>query len=67
LCDGEMSGCEQALTEVATDDLFGISDGGEVGASVPFEEEIEVEGELRDQTCRRIGQIGCEKRCDCGF
>jgi hypothetical protein len=38
----EMLGCEEAFTEVATDDLFRLADGGEVGAGVPLEEKIKV-------------------------
>jgi hypothetical protein len=40
-------GGEEAFSEVATDDFLWVADGGEVGASVPLEEEIEVDGELR--------------------
>ena len=64
---GGMGGGEEAFAEVAADDLFGVADGGEVGAGVPFEEEVEVEGELGDQGCGGIGQVGREERGDCGF
>jgi len=37
---------EEAFAEVTLDDLFGVADGREVGAGVPFEEEVEVEGEF---------------------
>jgi len=40
----EMGGGEEALAEVAADDLLGIADGGEIGASVPLEEQIEIGG-----------------------
>jgi hypothetical protein len=43
----QMAGGKEAFAEVATDDLFGITDGGEVGAGVPLEEEIKVGGEPR--------------------
>ncbi len=38
----ELSGSEQALAEMTTDDLFRVTDGGEIGMGVPLEEEIEV-------------------------
>ena len=41
-----MAGGEEALAEVAADDVFGVADGGEVGAGVPLEEQVEVGGEL---------------------
>jgi hypothetical protein len=44
-CWVKVAGGEETLAEVAADYLFGITDGGEVGAGVPLEEEIEVEGE----------------------
>ncbi len=44
-----MTGGEEALAEVAADYLFRISDGSEVGASVPLQEEVEVDGELGDE------------------
>jgi len=37
-----MAGGEEALAEVAGDDVFGIADGGEVDAGVPAEEYIDV-------------------------
>ena len=42
----EVLGGEEAFAEVAADDLFRVADGGEVGAGVPLEEEIEIDGEL---------------------
>src|SRR5258708_28638570 len=51
----QVAGGEEALAKVTADDLFRIADGGEVGAGVPFEEEVEVGGELVDQ---RRGGIG---------
>ncbi len=54
---GEMVGGEEAFAEVAADDLFGVADGGEVGAGVPFEEEVEVGGELGEEVARWIRQI----------
>jgi hypothetical protein len=36
---------EEAFAEVAADDVFGVADGGEVGAGVPLEEEVEIGGE----------------------
>jgi hypothetical protein len=37
---------EEALAEVAADDLFGLADRGEIGACVPAEQEIEIGAEL---------------------
>ena len=39
-------GSEEALAEVAADDLLGVADGGEVGTGVPLEQKVEVGGEL---------------------
>ena len=33
---GDVACGEEALAEVAADDLFGVADGGEVGAGVPL-------------------------------
>jgi len=38
----QMPACEEALAEVASDDVFGVADGGEVDAGVPAEEYIDV-------------------------
>jgi len=57
----EVTGGEEAFSEVATDDFLGIADGGEVGAGVPLEEEIEVSGELRKEIGGNFGQIGSEE------
>ena len=75
-CWGEMGGGEEAFAEVAADDLFGVADGGEVGAGVPLEEQVEVEGEL-GENCRwegpGIGRVGLrfrilrEQACDCQY
>jgi hypothetical protein len=54
---GEMAGGEETLTEVAANDLFGVADGGEIGAGVPLEEEIEVDGELEEEVVGWIRQI----------
>jgi hypothetical protein len=56
---------EEAFAEVAADDLFGIADGGEIGAGVPLEEEMEVSRELRKQGGGRIREIRNEEGCDC--
>ena len=37
-----MAGCEEAFAEVAGDDLFGVADGGEIDAGVPFQKYIDV-------------------------
>jgi hypothetical protein len=42
----EVTGGEEAFTEVALDDLFRLADGCEVGAGVPLKEKVEVSGEL---------------------
>jgi hypothetical protein len=49
-CQAKVTGGEEAFAEVATDYFFGVADGGEVGAGVPFEEEIEIGGELGEET-----------------
>ena len=51
-----MVGAEEAFAEVAPDDVFGVADGGEVGAGVPLEEEVQIGGELGEDL-RREGQI----------
>lgn len=43
---GEGAGGEDGLEEVAAEDAFFITDGGEIGAGVPLLEEGEVGGEL---------------------
>ena len=43
----QMAGGKEGFAEVASDDLFGIADGGEVDARVPAQEEVEIAGELR--------------------
>ena len=40
----DVGGGEEALAEVAADDLLGRADGGEVDSGVPFLDEVEVEG-----------------------
>ena len=42
----EVEAGEETLAEVAADDFLGFADGGEVGAGVPLEEQVEVGGEL---------------------
>jgi hypothetical protein len=37
-----MAGGQEALAEVAGDDVFGVADGGQVDARVPTEEYIDV-------------------------
>ncbi len=60
-------GGEEAFAEVAADDLFGVANGGEVGAGVPFEEEIEVEGELGEDFGRDGREVRGQEGLDCGF
>jgi len=67
LCGGEMSGGEEAFSEMTSNDLFGVADGGEIGAGVPLEKKVEVEGEFGDQIRRMIGQVGGQERGDSGF
>jgi hypothetical protein len=65
----EVPGSEEAFAEVAADDFFGVADGGEVGAGVPLEEEVEVGGELGVEV-RWYGkevQIGVEEGGDASF
>ena len=42
----EVGGGEEALAEVAADDVLGGADGGEVEAGVPLENEVEIGEEL---------------------
>jgi hypothetical protein len=58
---------EEAFAEVTADDLFGVTDGGEVGAGVPLEKKVEVEGEFGDQIRGMIGHVGGQERGDGGF
>jgi hypothetical protein len=46
LCGGEMSCGKEAFAEMTSNDLFGVADGGEVGAGVPLEKKVEVGREL---------------------
>jgi hypothetical protein len=56
----EMDAGEEGLAEVALDDFFGVADGGEVGAGVPLEEEIEIGGELGVEGSGEgdVGEVG---------
>ena len=45
-CAGELEAGEEAFAEVALDDGLGVADGGEVGAGIPLEQEVQVGGEL---------------------
>jgi hypothetical protein len=54
---GEMGGGEEAFAEVPADYLFGVPDGGEIGAGVPFEEKVEVSGELGKEAGGGFGEI----------
>ena len=56
----EAGGGEEALAEVAADDVVGGADGGEVDALVPFKDEVEVEEELRGEGGRDVGVGGEE-------
>jgi hypothetical protein len=64
----DVDGGEEGFAEVALDDLLGVSDGGEVGAGVPFEEEIEVGGELVVEVFGEGGgaDVGGEEGGDAG-
>ncbi len=53
-----MLGGEEAFAEVAADYLLRVADGGQIGAGVPFEEEIQVGGEMGEDGGRRGGQVG---------
>jgi hypothetical protein len=66
----QVTGGEEALAEVAGDDFFGVTDGGEVDAGVPAEKYIDVRrymmqlGGGQDSrplaSCRRFGTtMGC--------
>ena len=61
-----MAGGEETFAEVTADDFFGVADGGEVSSGVPFEEQVEIDGELREDVWWRV-EVGCEERGDCGF
>jgi len=56
-----MTGCEEAFPEVAADDLLGVADGSQVGAGVPFKEEVEVGGEPGDEGGGCFGEVGFEE------
>jgi len=62
----EMPGGEEAFSEVTADDLFGVADRCEVGAGVPFEEEVEIEGELGENFGGR-SEVGGQECGDLGF
>jgi hypothetical protein len=57
----EVTRGEETLAEVAADDLFGIADGGEIGAGIPFEEKIEISSEAGEEVGRGIGKIRCQE------
>ena len=59
---------EEAFAKVTADDLFGVTDGGKVGAGIPFEQEVEINGEPGDYVLRRRkGEIGRQEVGDLGF
>ena len=62
----DVQASEEALAEVTADDLLGIADGGEVGAGVPLEEEIEVRGEPGEDGGGWV-YVGAEERGDLRF
>lgn len=57
----EVGRCEEALAEVAADDLLGGADSREVDSGVPFEDEVEVEEELGGKL-GGDGGVGGEER-----
>jgi hypothetical protein len=63
----DVLGSEEAFAEVAADDLFGVADGGEVGAGVPLEEEVEISGELGEEGFGQTWGVGGEEGSDFGF
>ena len=65
----DVDASEQAFAEVAADDFFRFADGGEVGAGVPAQEDVEVEAEVRVEGRRYgcAGEVGFEERGDLGF
>jgi hypothetical protein len=59
---------EEAFAEVAADYLLGVADGGEVGAGVPLEEEIQVSGEPGHHILRwGDREVGRQELGDLGF
>src|ERR1700679_282252 len=64
-----MDAGEEALAEVAADDLFRLADGREVGSGVPFEEQVEIGGELGGEAVGgwSAAQIGSYEVCDAVF
>jgi hypothetical protein len=62
-----LAGGKEALAKVAADDLLRVADGGEIGAGVPFEEKVEVKGELGEEAGWDVRQIRSEEICYCGF
>ena len=63
----KMTGGEEGLAEVAADDLFRTADGGEVGAGVPFQEEVEIEGELVQEERSWVGIVRGQEGGDGGL
>lgn len=53
-----MAASEEALAEVALDNLPGIADGSQVGPRVPFEQQIEILQDLCKDSSRDPRQIG---------
>ena len=63
----EMARGKEAFAKMTANNLFRVADCGEIGAGVPFEEEVEVQRELGQQGSRGIRKIRCEEVGDCGF
>jgi hypothetical protein len=63
----KVAASKEALAKVAADDLLRIADGREIGAGVPFEEEVEVSGEVGKEVSGDFGKVGNEEPGYCGF
>jgi hypothetical protein len=63
----EMARGKEAFAEVPADDLFGVADRSQVRAGVPFEKEIEIEGELGEESGWGVQEVWCEEFRDFGF
>lgn len=63
----KMARGKEAFAEVPADDLFRIADRREIGAGVPFEKEVEVDGEVRHECDRSVWKVGYKEVGDCGF
>ncbi len=60
----KMARGEEGLAKVTLNDLLRSANGRKVGSGVPFEQEIEVAGELAEEFWGWVGEVGGKQRTD---